>query len=42
MYDTGEPILDSAIYGYTGFPGPVTAIARYKNFPPEGKLAEKD
>ena len=41
MYDTGEPILDSTIYGYTGFPGPVMAAAKIKNLSPEGKLAEK-
>jgi hypothetical protein len=41
MYDAGEPILDTVLYGGFGIPGPVTALAKYKNFPPEGKLAEK-
>jgi len=45
MYDTGEPILDTVLYGGIGIPGsagrPVTALAKYKNFSPEGKLAEK-
>ena len=41
MYDAGEPILDTVLYGGFGIPGPVTALAKYKNFPPEGRLAEK-
>jgi len=45
MYDAGEPILDTVLYGGIGIPGsagrPVTALAKYKNFSPEGKLAEK-
>jgi len=41
MYDTGEPILDTALYGGIGIPGPVMAAAKIKNLSPEGKSAEK-